>query len=126
MNVIDFNKLEHDVVRKAFHTFWHHALAGRSGKRSGRIWPDRKRSIMTPTPDLAEDRLAEAGQVYAAHAHAGHAHAGHAHDPEHPRAGAPALSSRALSVFRASAIARLAVVAGALVLMWAAVFVAMR
>jgi hypothetical protein len=75
---------------------------------------------MTSTPDLTEDRLAEAGQVHAAHAHAGHAH------EEHSRAAAPALSSRSLSMFRASSIARLAIVAGALALMWAAVFVAMR
>ena len=27
MNVIDFNRLEHDVIKKPVPTFWHHALA---------------------------------------------------------------------------------------------------
>lgn len=76
---------------------------------------------MTPTPELADTRVADAGQ-----AHAGHVHAGHAHDLKPPRAGAPAVQSRAPSVFRASALARLGAAAVALALMWAVVFVAMR
>ncbi len=64
MNVIAFNKIEHDVIQKPVPTFWHHALAGTGKEIRGNLefegptmrWP-RSFPLKAEPKDLGCRRL---------------------------------------------------------------------